>query len=196
MKKYVSHITPSIALDFIDERLSYDNYRGVKSSQHNRYDLTELIETLKLLDEYTPQKSLMYIRHTDLSKRPHNSPEEKVYALFCDKVIQAVGNGTQDTIRKNLFVDWHRMGFIKRFNAKQEELDPFSNRPVRYVALSDLGKQIISPNISTLDRYYLFSKSINILLKDFVQNTLNLLEVDDLKHYIDFNEFMFFVRGY
>lgn len=73
MKTVVASISPgNEALAFIDKRISDDNYRGSWSSQHNRYTMDDVIKILKLLDKYAPDRNLMTIRNTDISKRPHN----------------------------------------------------------------------------------------------------------------------------
>ena len=44
---YVSAIHPgNKALEFIDNRLLDDNYRGTESSEHNRYDMEEIYNIL------------------------------------------------------------------------------------------------------------------------------------------------------
>ena len=44
---YVSNIQPgNKSLEFIDHRLNYNDYRGDESSQHNRYDMDEILEIL------------------------------------------------------------------------------------------------------------------------------------------------------
>jgi len=191
MKTYVSNIDPANdALYFIDKRLASDNYRGHISSQHNRYTFEELVQFLTLLDEYAPRQSLLHIRTTDTVKRPENTPEEVQYAKFCHAAKKQVGKGTQDAMRKNFFVDWHRMGLIERYTAKEEKIKPYQHSRTQYVALSDLGKQFIQNK--ALEQRFLFSKALNILLDNFISHTLDVL--DELKH-IDFDEFLFFVSA-
>lgn len=93
---YVKNINPgNQALEFIDSRLLDDNYRGSRSSQHNRYSMDKVVKILKLLDKFAPNKSLIPIRTTDISKRPENLPEEVVFARFCDAAKAAVGIGSK-----------------------------------------------------------------------------------------------------
>ncbi len=62
------------ALGFIDYRVRHEKYRGAPSSEHNRYEMNQIIDILTLLDKYAPNQSLMTIRTTDISKRPENNP--------------------------------------------------------------------------------------------------------------------------
>lgn len=194
-RKYVTNINPgNKALEFIDDRLSDDKYRGNCPSQHNRYTMEKVVEILRLFDKYAPDKSLMAIRTTDLSKRPENTPEERTYAQFCDEVKQVVGIGTQDAMRKNIFVDLHRMGLIRRYDAKENPTDPFSGQRVKFVSLSDQGIKLIKAEI--FRQYYIFSKGVDRLLGGYISVLLNLLR--DMEYQltnVTIYEFMFFVSA-
>lgn len=191
MKQYVRNIDlGNSALEFIDKRINSNHYRGLESSQHNRYSFEELIQFLILLDQYAPNQALLHIRTTDTAKRPENTPDEKQYAQFCNTAKEQIGKGTQDAMRKNFFVDWHRMGLIERYTKNKEKIQPYEKRKTQYVKLSNLGKQLI--NSKALEQRFLFSKALNILLGNFITNTLDVL--DELE-FIDFDEFMFFVSA-
>lgn len=190
----ISNINPaSTALHFLEERLTFDRYRGVESSQHNRYEVQDVHQILTLLDNYAPNQGLLRIRTTDTKDRPTNLPEERDYALFCHEVKQVTGIGTQDAMRKNLFVDWHRMGLINRYNKNGQIVAPYQRSPIVYVSLSDLGIRFIHEQ-NLANQKYLFAKALNALLTGFVENTLNLLSTTSLDS-VDFYEFMFFVSA-
>lgn len=192
--KAVTGINPANpSLAFIDDRLSFDSYRGLQSSQHNRYTMSHVHTILTLLDKYAPNQSLLKIRTTDTSKRFENLDDEENYAFLCDEAKRLTGIGTQDAMRKNLFVDWHRMGLINRYNKNKVPVKPYSGTPIAYVSLSPLGISFISEK-NLLNRNFLFSKAVNKLLNGFVENILNLLTTTDIE-VIDFYEFMFFVSA-
>ena len=192
---YVSAIQPgNKALEFIDNRLLDDNYRGTESSEHNRYDMEEIYNTLIILNKYAPNCSLMRIRDTDLSKRPMNTPEETTYAHFCSEVKLKVGKGTQDSIRKNIFVDIHRMGLIDRYGAEKNKLNAYEGGSVKYVSLSADGMRFIKSNL--MDRAFMFTKALDKLLGGYIEITLDILRddeygVDEISKW----EFMFFVSA-
>lgn len=190
---YVSQIQPSNkALEFIDKRLLDDNYRGTESSQHNRYDMAEIYDILTIMDSYSPNKALMRIRDTDLSKRPQNTPDEAIYARFCESVKVKVGKGTQDSIRKNIFVDIHRMGLIDRYDGDRTKLDAFDGGSVKYVSLSDDGIKFIKSSL--LNRAYIFTKALDRLLGGYIELALSMLNERDLGQ-ISKYEFIFFVSA-
>lgn len=197
-KRFVSNINPgNESLEFIDLRLTDDKYRGDVSSQHNRYTRDEMVTILRLLDKYAPNQSLMPLRTTDLSDRPENLPEEETYARFCAEAKETIGKGTQDAMRKNLFVDFHRMGLIIRYSRPGIANDPYAGREVknRFASLSDRGLRLVQAE--TIDeQFYIFSRAVDILLGGFIATLLRLLRDSDfeLKH-IEIHEFMFFVSA-
>ena len=196
MRKYVININPgNEALAFIDKRLSDDKYRGNWSSQHNRYTTERTRKILTLLNKHAPNKSLMVIRTTDISKRPENLPEEETYARFCDEAKATVGIGTQDAMRKNLFPDYHRMGLIERYGHYRNQTDPFSGQRVKYVSLSDLGLRLVKTDAID-DQLYIFSGGVDRLLGGFIGVLFKLLRDTDYKlKKISIYEFMFFVSA-
>ena len=196
MKVYVSNINPgNEALKFIDARLLDDGYRGNWSSQHNRYTMEKVVKILRLFDKYAPDKRRMAIRTTDLSKRPENTPDERIYAQFCNDCKLAVGIGTQDAMRKNIFVDLHRMGLIVRYDAARYPIDPLARRKVKYVSLSDQGMKLIKAGKIEVE-FFIFSKGVDKLLGGYISVLLDLLRDTELQlKNVTIYEFMFFVSA-
>jgi hypothetical protein len=74
MKELLAICPGNKAIEFIAERITDDNYRGDKSSQHNRYKMDDVICILTLFNKCAPCGKAMIIRTTDISKRPNNTP--------------------------------------------------------------------------------------------------------------------------
>lgn len=195
IKLNIESVAPgNIAVSFIAKRVQDDGYRGVISSQHNRYTLDQVINILSMLSIFAPNMSLLRIRTTDLSKRPMNLPEETTYALMCDEIKRAVGIGTQDALRKNLFVDFHRMGLIDRYTEDKVSIKPYAHQTVFYVSLTALGEKLI--NETPQEQHFIFSKAINNFLPGYIDTMIDLLRSDDPNiNQISFQEFMFFVSA-
>ena len=133
----------------------------------------------------------MTIRTTDISKRPHNTPEEATYAAFCEAVKEHSGIGTQDAMRKNLFLDLHRMGLIDRYNARGKKIMPYERAQIKYVGISTTGLKLIQTK-NLLNKYFLYSKAINVLLGGLVETLINMvLELGNLTVY----EYIFFASA-
>lgn len=125
-------------INFLVKRVQSDNYRGLQISQHNRYTQKEILVILQEIYGLCGDR-LLQIRTSDLSKRPYNIEGEEKYAELTTKIASKLGRCTQDSLRKNIFVDLHRMGLIDRFNAKKKQLNPFDNGTKKYIALTKFG---------------------------------------------------------
>jgi hypothetical protein len=192
----VSKINPgNNALKFIDNRIKDNKYRGAPSSEHNRYKMEQVIIILELLNKYAPKLGLLTIRTTDISKRPDNNTDEEAYAKFCNEAKQKAGIGTQDAMRKNLFVDLHRMGFIIRYDKNKKETDPFSHQPIKFVSISNQGLKLINAE-TILDKFFIYSKGIDILVGGYIDIILDILrdKTYAIKK-ISIYEYMFFVSA-
>ena len=194
--KTIEHFSPgNKALIYIHKRILDENYRGNISSQHNRFSLERISVILNLLNDFSnAKKQLLRIRTTDTKNRPLNEPEEFEYAKFTERVKIEIGIGTQDSLRKNFFVDFQRMGLINRYSEEKELLGAFSGSPVYYVDLSNLGLQFITS--SPQNQNFIYSKALNNYLPGYIDNLIDLMtdEIEPLK-YITPEEFMFFVSG-
>lgn len=183
------------SLLFIDKRIKDEKYRGNKSSQHNRYTMDQIVGILELLDKHAPSGDLMHIRTADLKKRPENTPEEYIYASFCNDAKKNVGIGTQDAMRKNLFVDMHRMGFIERYDSNKIPTNPYSKQTVKYVSITQQGVKLITSK-TILDKYFIFSKGIDKLLGGFINILLEIFRNENYNiDKISIDEYMFFVSA-
>jgi hypothetical protein len=183
------------SLEFIDSRLLDDKYRGSWSSQHNRYTMDKISIILSLFNKYSPNKELMIIRTADISKRPNNTEEERTYSEFCNEAKAQAGIGTQDAMRKNLFVDLHRMGLIERYDKNKVPTNPLLAQSVKYVSLTDQGLKLINAP-TVLDKYFIFSKGVDLLLGGYIDVILNLLrDTEYALEKISIYEFMFFVSA-
>jgi len=96
-------------------------------------------------------------------------------------------------MRKNWFVDWHRAGWLQRFDKNGDEIMPYSKSSVKFVKISPEGMKFLSTS-STLDKYYVFSKGLDSLYSGTLEVVLDLLRNYSLD-YVDLHEFTFFVTG-
>lgn len=176
-------------LIFLHDRILSDNYRGLQISQHNRYTYEQVIGMVQMFYDLVQNKK-MIIRTTDLSKRPYNTPDEKIYAEYTNRVIAKYGKGTQDSIRKNLFVDFHRMGLLFRFSGSGESLGPYERKSVSKVALTPLAIDLINNDKTETERYLLFTRALDNLLLGLATDFFDILaELDNLT----IHEYTFFV---
>ncbi|MDY3113424.1 MAG: restriction endonuclease subunit R [Helicobacter sp.] len=176
-------------IKFLVKRVQSDNYRGLQISQHNRYTQKEILIILQEIYEICGEE-LLQIRTTDLSKRPYNIKGEEKYALLTTKIATELGRCTQDSLRKNIFVDLHRMGLIDRFNAKKKKLNAFDGGVKKYIALTPFGIEFLQ-NTNIFTQNLLFTRALENLMSGFGEELLNImLELES--DYLTIYEMLFF----
>jgi len=176
-------------LEFLYDRILDINYRGIQISQHNRYTYEQVVGMLSIMYDLVGTNK-MVIRTTDLKKRPHNTYDELTYAKYTTLVNEKYGKGTQDSIRKNLFVDFHRMGLIYRYSLDGKHLNPYARKTVKSVSLTPLALDLINSEISDFDRYLLFTRALDNLLKGLATDFFDILAELD---YLTIDEYTFFI---
>lgn len=179
-------------IKFLVERLQSNDYRGNHISQHNRYTKKEILVILQEIYALVGT-NLMQIRTTDLSKRPQNIIGEELYAKLTNNVSLKLARCTQDSLRKNIFVEMHRMGLINRYNAQKKPLSPFANGTKKFISLTRLGVELLQEN-NIFTQNLLFTRALENLLNGFGEEILNIaLELDFQKSpYISEEELLFF----
>lgn len=184
------------ALSFLEARIKSDDYRGLHLFQHYRYDLNFIRIVLGELYDYeknTGNKNLK-IRTTDSSKRPENTADEADYSNIITNIKRKTGKGTQDAIRKIIFVDCNRMGFLDRFD-KNKNLIPPNTRAhgCSFVSLSEKGRKFVETR-NLKEQYFIFSSGLYRIIGTLVNTLQYLITKGDLK-FISKYEFMYFVSA-
>ena len=183
----------SECVEFLRERLKTPDYRGWHYSQHNRYTFDNVVEIFETLHDFTKESGSDYlaIRTTDISKRPKNYPQEKIYSNFCRKIREKIGKGSEDAMRKNFFVDFHRMNLLKRHDELGKEIEVgVKPRKVSKVSISELGKELINAS-NRFEKYLVYSKAVDFLLQRIMEPLVILMR--DHKNKLEIEEFQFFV---
>lgn len=188
LKEILNIVPGSECLEFLVKRIQSNNYRGIQISQHNRYTLDDIFIILENIYKIS-EKELLQIRDTDLSRRPNNTPGEKKYALLTINIAKEMGRCTQDSLRKNIFVDMHRMGLIYRYDRNKEIIAPFKRRHVKYISLTPLAIELIESNAS--NRIFLYTRAIETLMNGYGEELLFLISELD-KNTIELNEIVLF----
>lgn len=183
------------ALQFLSERIKSDDYRGIHLFQHYRYDLKFIKDVLSEIFEYekTTGESLLKIRTTDSSKRPTNNSDEIHYSNVIDKIKRKTGKGTQDAIRKIVFVDCNRMGLLDRYDKNKNIIDIGTKSKTEYVSLSEKGKKFVETS-DIKEEYFIFSSGIYRIVGSLINVLENLISIYGLG-FISKYEFMYFVSA-
>ena len=190
LKRILSIDASKNCLKFLVSRVQSDNYRGIQISQHNRYNKEHIVIVLQEIYNICGI-SLMQIRTTDLSKRPYNTKEEEQYAQLTHNIALKIGHLTQDSLRKNIFVDLHRMGLIKRYDKNKQEKLPFAKGMKQYISLDKKGIELLNYKNDIFKQNLLYTQALERLIGNFGEEILNIIiELDT--HYMDIYEILFF----
>lgn len=196
----ITQLDPSKeCLKFLANRIKSSDYRGLHLSQHNRYDQNKIKTIIQAIFNEVGGDFLQ-IRTTDMSKRPSNIIGEEVYAKVVDNICKSEmpqdnlgkkNQVTQDSLRKNLFVDMHRMGLIERYNKNKEPTNPYIQSNIKYIRLTPLAIEFLNAQ-DLLRKNFCYTQALENLLQGFGAECREvMIELDN--HYLDIEEMMFFV---
>ncbi|WP_349585134.1 hypothetical protein [Leuconostoc citreum] len=160
-------------LKFILARIKSDKYRGNKSAQHNRYDISQLKFILHFINE---NNNYMPVPPGDSGNFPEGY---QIYIEFAKKFANRFSKGnSENTIKKNIFPDMETMGFIKRDNNSTE--------------VTKLGLEF--SNANTINSRLIYSGAINRLFEKWIDTIISLLSNYEMA-YVTKYEVMFFVSA-
>lgn len=182
-------------LKYIVARLQRGNYRGIHISQHNRYDLEFVIKMLSTIKDEIGN-ALFEIPRGDYSEREgvkkYNIDDYQEFKNITDKVNSLVGRTTYNSIKKNFFVDFHRMGLITRYDKNKTPLDLHKRTTIYYVSLTDEANNFLnSKNI--IEKHRAFTDALDKnLFNSYLSNLVDLIFNSQYKSdVISIHEFMF-----
>lgn len=151
-------------INYLVKRFESNKYRGRHFTQHNRFTIED-IKTI--LNEMKKMGRIEILVGDDTGDYSHVMEYAKLVEKLKLKGVDTSING----LKKHFFVDMHRMGFIKRFNKNGKEFcNPFKKCNVKYVEISQLGKDFINENILK-EQIFLYMKAIDKLSNGFLEKT-------------------------
>ena len=178
-------------VQFLEKRIQLDEYRGIQLSEHNRYDLETILVIVEEVYKVSKQ-DLLQIRTTDLSKRPYNIAGEEKYAEITKNIDRRIGRCTQDSLRKNLFVDMHRMGLIERYNERKELVDPYATKGrKKFVSLTDFAVDFMNASDNIFEQQMLFTRALETLMNGYGAALLDIMEELDTEKLTTFEMTLF-----
>ncbi len=181
-------------LKYIVERIQKDTYRGVHISQHNRYDLDYVIKLIESIYKFA-ENDFFEIPRGDYSEREKTKKYDiQNYPIFkniVDEIKKHEGKGSYNSIKKNFFVDFHRMGIIKRYDKNFNQTDPFKRQIVYHAKLSNRAIKLLNAE-TIFEKYRFFTDFLDILFKKHLSGLADLIYNSNYKEsQISVYEFMF-----
>ncbi len=182
-------------LKYIVVRLQKDDYRGIHISQHNRYDMEFVIKVLEVIKNYVGY-DLFEIPRGDYSEREnvkkYNIYDYQNFKEITDKVKSSTGRTTYNSIKKNFFVDFHRMGLITRYDKNKIPSNPYERTTIHYASLTNEANKLLNAK-NIVEKHRIFTDILdknlfNSYLSDLVDLIFNSQYKSDV---INIHEFMF-----
>lgn len=158
-------------LEYIVERVKREDYRGLHISQHNRYEMDDVIVMLKAIYEVV-QNGFLQIPLGDASNAGIQNRKRgryQQYASLVDRIRKERKKTTMNSLKKNFFVDFSRAGFIDRFGKDKNILDPDKRSHVYFVKLTTDAIKLIKTQ-KIMQRYSLFSTGVDKLFGNTISD--------------------------
>jgi hypothetical protein len=173
----------------IRERLMGGQYRGEHKSQHNRTSsiMTKVKKIMQAIELYGGDNNgrlMMPPGDDEKEKEEYNKcrDHENFYKML-EYLRQNLVAVKSNSLRKNIFVDLEKMGYIERC--------PKNKKPFKTVALTENGLQLA--NDEDMDSCYRSHQQalLKLIEKDYHDKVLNImaetghLDIDECMYFID-----------
>lgn len=164
-------------MKYIVRRIQRRNYRGLHISQHNRHDLDNVVEIIKIMFEVTGGDYFKIPPGDDKGKRLNGYDS---YYEIVAKIKRKIEKGTINSIKKNLFPDFEKMGFLHRDK---------KGRAIKSGKLSETSINLLKGGPT--ERYRIFTDAIECLFKKEISKLAETLYYSDYKNTpVKLEEFM------
>jgi len=162
-------------LNYIVGRIQDGNYRGIHISQHNRYDLDRLTKILAGINEVVADKIFRVPPGDD--KKGEQKPDCTEYYNIVKSVKNVAGVGTINSLKKNFFVDFQKLGLLHRFDKNKNEVTKRSG--IYYAQLTPLAIKLV--NSSLVQQYKIFTDALDDLFEDEITRLAEILYYSNYK---------------
>ncbi|MBZ7934604.1 hypothetical protein [Campylobacter molothri] len=193
LKQDLISINPALeCLEFLSYRIARDDYRGIHKLQHYRWNL----DYIKIILNHLKKYDLLYHSTGDIGDNYKYKDNEKEFCNFLKEVNKDLAkinfSVTDMVMRKIIFVNLQRMGFVDRFTRKKEICEVKKvYRNYRYVKISQKGLDLLnSKNI--FEEIKILGMALDELFEGLVQSIFEIINSLD-NNFLSIYEFMFFV---
>lgn len=168
----------NLFLNYIIERVQDDDYRGMHVSQHNRYDLDRVIKILKGIHDVAGKEIFRVPLGDDDGVK---EAECERYYCIVKKVNEYSGIGTINSLKKNFFVDFQKMGLLDRYDEKEILLPKDKKGHVYYARLTDIAERLVTSG-SIAEQYKIFTDSLDKLFSEEITKLAETLYYSKYKN--------------
>lgn len=173
-------------LEYIVNRIQQDNYRGLHISQHNRYDLERLREILQGIYYIVEGKRFRIPLGDDMGVKDLDCSE---YYNIVREVKKNSGVGTINSLKKNFFVDFHRMGLLYRYDENGNSMKGDERGHLYYGQLTAAAIKLLRGTV--VESYKVFTDALDELFCNEIANLANTIYYSKYKNNrVSMDEFM------
>ena len=182
-------------LQFLYDRTLRDDYRGIHKLQHYRWNK----EYIKIVLENLPKDKMLYHTQGDIYDDYKYLPQELEFCEYLAKVnkeLKKINFSISDMgMRKIVFVNLQRMGFIDRFALRKNGKIEFCNierkYQYRFVKINENGLKFLNSK-DIFEEQKNLGIALDNVFSGLTQDILDIL--NSLQpQYISISEMMFFV---
>ena len=171
-------------LKYIVCRVQREDYRGVHVSQHNRYDIDKLEKILKIIYKVAGKNSFSVpsgdIGNKEKKKLKEMRNEHPEFNEIYERLKSSKILDGPNPLKKNLFVDFSRAGFLEKFDKKGHRLDPFRRTHTKTIRLSAEGISLLKAN-TLFEKYKIFTDGLEQLLRNTLVDLVSAIELSDYR---------------
>lgn len=193
-KDNIISIDPSAnCLKFLCYRILRNDYRGVHKLQHYRWSA----KYIKIVLKHLSKNELLYHTTGDITNSYRYKENEIPFLNYLKSVNSELleekeGSITDMGMRKIIFVNLHRMGFIDRFTHKGIKCDINKTyRNYRYVKITQKGIDFVQAK-NIFEEQKILGLALDFLFDGLVQDILDILNSLE-RPQLSISEMMFFV---
>ena len=192
-------INPALeCLEFLYHRILRDDYRGTHKLQHYRWSAKYIKLVLKNLQAHCDKEGFLYHTAGDIYDDYAYKDEELDFATFLRNLnfdLQRANEGsvTDMGVRKIIFVNLQRMGFISRYTKDKALCDIGKTyRNYRFVRLTQSGLDFLNAT-SLFEEQKILGLALDSIFDGLVQDILDILTYfDEKQRYVSIDEMTFF----
>ena len=172
------------------ERIKKDDYRGVHFSQHNRKDYEFLEIVLKKIFKEV-KNNFFEIPRGDYKKESDLDKEFNNFLNITKKIKKESGKMTINSFKKNILVDFDRMGFLDRYDKNKNITQGGIGKPIYFCKISQIGLNFLKSE-DLLEKYRIFTQGLDIYFGNYLLDLATKIYYSDFKNEkISIYEFMF-----
>lgn len=191
-KEKLLSVQPALeCLEFLYKRVLREDYRGTHKIQHYRWDK----DYIKIILKHLPKNELLYHTKGDVYADYRYTPEEEAFCEYLKNVnkdLLAYKKSVEDmSMRKIIFVNLQRMGFIERFDKHKKLCEIGKRKQYRYVKITQNALDFLHSKDIFEEQKHL-GIALDFLFGGVVQDILDIINELEPK-YVSVIEMMFFV---